>query len=107
MDVPVLLPLNTFRRPTPCIVLISLSEVFVERSFHLYSNHLVFALKDTCYRAVGIRPCPEVDTSMEYLEWSSEDPIMNSNQSDGTVTPASTFLCMSRKIYVLVLFCPY
>ena len=91
-----MLPLNTFLRPPPSLVLISLSEVFVERSFHLCSNHLVFALKDTCYREVGIRPCPEVDTSMEYLEWSSEVPIINSDQTDGAATPASIFLCMSR-----------
>ena len=102
VDVPVLLPLNTFLRPPPSLVLISLSEGFVERSFYLCSNHLVFALKDTCYWEVGFRPCPKVDISMEYLEWSSEDPIMNSNQTDGAVSPASTFLCTSRKICVLV-----
>ena len=103
------------QRVCPCIASVkyfpssstfSYSDIFVRRLcreiIYLCSNHLVFALKDTCYWEVGFRPCQKVDISMEYLEWSSEDPIMNSDQTDGAVSPASTFLCMSRKICVLV-----
>jgi len=40
--------------------------------------------------------CPKKNTFIEYLEWSSEGMILNSNSADGTPTPPFHYVLLHK-----------